>query len=355
MPIRVIQWTTGNVGRRALAAIIRHLTSAWSASTPTTWPTRSGGDAAELCGLDEHAPGWRATHDVDALIECRGAVACSYNPIWPNLDHLCRLLEAGINVSSTAAFITRPDHGARSPLAARRTSAAERGGASMFGTGANPGFANLFALVSTQICDRIDAVRVLESVDSTAYASKDTEESVGYGLPPDTPGLVELTKAGSRVFEEAVAMMGDALGVEFDEIVFDADYATASADRDLGYMVIREGTVTGIDGRWRGRAFGRDVVVAHFQWLKGSAEDAPFSIRHGYFVEVDGEPSVRSRFQIRPGPGWSDPDLMGLGMIMTAMPAVNAIPAVVAAPPGIVTYAALPVVTARGYVDRGTT
>jgi hypothetical protein len=45
---------------------------------------------------------------------------------------------------------------------------------------------------------------------------------------------------------------------------------------------------------------------------------------------------------------------MGLGMIMTAMPAVNAIPAVVAAPPGIVTYAALPVVTARGYVDGGT-
>ena len=44
---------------------------------------------------------------------------------------------------------------------------------------------------------------------------------------------------------------------------------------------------------------------------------------------------------------------MGLGMIMTAMPAVNAIPAVVAAPPGIVTYADLPIVTARGYVARG--
>jgi hypothetical protein len=350
VPIRVIQWTTGNVGRRALAAIIRHpdldLVGVYAHGAD-----KVGRDAAELCGLDEPT-GVRATHDVDALLGA-GAAACSYNPIWPNLDHLCRLLEAGINVSSTAAFITgltmEPE--ARSRLA----SAAERGGASMFGTGANPGFANLFALVSTQICDRIDAVRVLESVDSTTYASKDTEESVGYGLSPDTPGLVELTKAGSRVFEEAVAMMGDALGVEFDEIVFDADYATASADRDLGYMVIKQGTVTGIDGRWRGRAFDRDVVVAHFQWLKGSAEDAPFSIRHGYFVEVDGEPSVRSRFQIRPGPGWSEPDPMGLGMIMTAMPAVNAIPAVVAAPPGIVTYAALPVVTALGYVDRGTT
>jgi hypothetical protein len=348
MPIRVIQWTTGNVGRRALAAIIRH-PDLELAGVYAHDAGKVGRDASELCGLDEPT-GVQATDDIDALI-ASGADACSYNPIWPNLDHLGRLLEAGINVSSTAAFITGR---ALDPEArARLQDAGLRGAASMFGTGANPGFANLFALVSTQICDRIDAVRVLESVDSTAYASKDTEESVGYGLPPDTPGLVELTRSGSRVFEEAVAMMGDALGVEFDEIVFDADYATASADRDLGYMVIREGTVTGIDGRWRGRAYNRDVVVAHFQWLKGSAEDAPFSIRHGYFVEVDGEPSVRSRFQIRPGPGWTDPDLMGLGMIMTAMPAVNAIPAVVAAPPGIVTYADLPVVTARGYVARG--
>jgi len=141
-----------------------------------------------------------------------------------------------------------------------------------------------------------------------------------------------------------------ALGVEFDEVVFDVDYGAASTDRDLGYMRIAEGTVSSIDGRWRGRAFGRDVVVAHFQWVKGAREDASFAIRHGYYVEVDGEPSVRSQFQIRPGRGWAEPDYMGLGMIMTAMPAVNAIPAVVAAPPGIATHATLPLVCARGYV-----
>jgi hypothetical protein len=39
---------------------------------------------------------------------------------------------------------------------------------------------------------------------------------------------------------------------------------------------------------------------------------------------------------------------MVLGMIMTAMPAVNAIPYVVAAPPGIATYNDLPLVLPRG-------
>ncbi|HZP27611.1 MAG TPA: hypothetical protein VFC99_01555 [Acidimicrobiia bacterium] len=78
--------------------------------------------------------------------------------------------------------------------------------------------------------------------------------------------------------------------------------------------------------------------------------DAPITLRHGYFVEVDGEPTVRAQLQIFPPRDWSEPGYMGLGMIMTAMPAVNAIPAVVAAPPGIATHATLPLVTARGYV-----
>jgi hypothetical protein len=38
-------------------------------------------------------------------------------------------------------------------------------------------------------------------------------------------------------------------------------------------------------------------------------------------------------------------------MIMTAMSAVNAIPAVVAASPGIATHLTLPLVTARGFAD----
>jgi hypothetical protein len=41
---------------------------------------------------------------------------------------------------------------------------------------------------------------------------------------------------------------------------------------------------------------------------------------------------------------------MVLGMIMTAMPAIDAIPAVCAAAPGIVTYLDLPLVTPRGFV-----
>jgi 2,4-diaminopentanoate dehydrogenase len=345
MTLQVIQWTTGNVGRRALRAILRHpdleLVGVFAHS-----PTKVGVDAADLCGHDTPA-GIRATDDVDALLAIHPH-ACSYNPMWPDVDMVCRLLESGVNVCSTAAFITGRSLG--EGVLERLRRAAETGRSTMFGTGVNPGFANLFALVSAQICDRIDQIRVLESADASTYEAKDTQESVGFAQPLDTPGLLERTRAGSEVFAEAVAMMADAIGVDLDEVTFDAEYARATADNDLGFMVIPEGTVAGIDGRWRGRVGGRDVIVLNYQWIMGTHVDAPFKLRHGYFVEVDGEPGVRSQFQILPPPDWSEPGYMGLGMIMTAMPAVNAIPAVVAAPPGIATHLTLPLVTAQGFV-----
>jgi 2,4-diaminopentanoate dehydrogenase len=48
-----------------------------------------------------------------------------------------------------------------------------------------------------------------------------------------------------------------------------------------------------------------------------------------------------------PPKDWTEPGFMGLGMIYTAMPVTNAVPAVVAAKPGIVTLADLPPITGR--------
>ena len=52
-------------------------------------------------------------------------------------------------------------------------------------------------------------------------------------------------------------------------------------------------------------------------------------------IKTDGTPSFRAR--IEPGEHWS-------GSMSTALPLLNAIPAVCAAPPGIVNYGELPLV-----------
>jgi 4-hydroxy-tetrahydrodipicolinate reductase len=347
MTYRVIQWTTGNVGRRTLRALIENplyeLVGIYARSAD-----KVGRDAGELCGLDQQV-GVRATDDIEALIALKPD-ACVFTPMWSDVDTTCRLLAAGINVVTTAAFITGLWMG--EDKRAQLEAAAREGGATLYGSGVNPGFANIMAITSTQVCARVDQIRVTESADSTAYDSWATEVKVGFGQKPGTPGLVEGAREATEVFSDAVEMMADALDVTLDEITYDIEYFTATADNELGYATIRAGEITAVDGRWRGRVDGRDVIVLRHRWLKGPNVEPGFELDHGYLIEVDGLPGVRTHIRHSPSADWNEPDYMGLGMIITGMPALNAIPAVVAAAPGIARMDMLNAFGARGAVPR---
>ena len=73
MSYRVIQWSTGNVGRHALRCIERHpeleLVGLWVHS-----PEKAGKDAGELAGLAPN--GVVATNDVDALLALDADCVC---------------------------------------------------------------------------------------------------------------------------------------------------------------------------------------------------------------------------------------------------------------------------------------
>jgi len=153
-----------------------------------------------------------------------------------------------------------------------------------------------------------------------------------------------MTAAGTAVFAEAVAMVADALGVELDDVVCESEYAKTITDLDLGSWRIEAGCVAGISASWRGRVVGRTVVELNVRWKKAPTLEPDWQIQDGYVIEVQGRPTVRSTLHFLPPPDFeakSLADFMVLGHIITAMPAVNAIPCVVAASPGIVSYADL--------------
>src|SRR5262249_37506966 len=145
--LRVVQWTTGNVGKQSVVAIAANPglelvgCFAWS-------PDKVGRDVGELCGL--HPLGVRATNDIDTLLALRPDCVV-YNPMWPSTDELVRILAAGVNVVSTAAFINGRRLG---PDRKRLVDACERGGSSLFGTGVSPGFIELLSIVVAGVCDR---------------------------------------------------------------------------------------------------------------------------------------------------------------------------------------------------------
>jgi len=348
MTIRVVQWTTGNVGKRSVRAVLTQPDLelvgcyAWS-------DDKAGRDVGELCGLDPI--GVTATNDVDALLALKPDCVV-YNPMWHDTDEVIRILEAGVNVVSTAAFINGRGLGADRD---RIADACERGGASMFGTGINPGFVELLAIAVANICDRIDKVTINEAADSTLYDSPTTELPAGFARPIDDPDLPAMTAHGTAVFGEAVALVADAIGVDLDDIVCEAEYAQTTADLDLGSWTIPKGCVAGIAASWQGRVGDRTVVELNVRWRKGQTLDPDWQIEQGHVITIDGMPTVRSTLEFLPPPDFQATtfeDFMVLGMIITAMPAVNAIPLVVAAEPGIVTYNDLPLPMPRGWVSN---
>ncbi len=181
-----------------------------------------------LAGIDP--VGVIATNDVDALLALRPDCVV-YNPKFTDVDELVRILESGINVVTTAGFITGHALGDGRE---RVADACARGQSSIFGSGMNPGFANLLGIVSAGICDRIDSVSVLESVDSTGYDSPETEIPVGFGRPIDDPALPAMCEAGTAVFGDAVRFMADALGVQLDDVRCESSFAQTTEDLDLG-------------------------------------------------------------------------------------------------------------------------
>lgn len=347
MTYRVVQWTTGNVGRRSIRAIAAsphlELVGCFVFSEE-----KDGRDAGELAGIENL--GVKATRNADALLAL--APDCvNYNPMWPNVDELIGILESGINVATTAAFIT--GHAFGDADRTRIEEACKRGNSSIIGSGMNPGFANLLGLVSAGICDRVDSISVLESVDSTGYNSPETELPIGFTRPPNDPALPEMVRSGTAVFGDAVYMMADALRVDIDDVVCESNFAVATEKLELGYMTIEEGCVAGIEASWQGRKAGRTLIDLKVRWRKGQALEPDWPLEHGYLVEIEGQPCVKTRLEIRPPKDFkakSFEDYMELGMIITSLPAVNAIPAVCEAAPGIRTYADVPLVTGAGFL-----
>jgi 4-hydroxy-tetrahydrodipicolinate reductase len=349
MTLRIVQWTTGNVGKRSVRAVTSHPDleligcHAWS-------DDKVGRDVGTLCGIDPI--GVSATNDVDALLAL--APDCVvYNPMWPSTDELVRILESGANVVSTAAFVD----GSGNPTDRDRIIAAcTKGGSSMFGTGISPGWVELLGIAMANLCERIDKIVIDEASDTTFYDSPDTERPAGFGRHIDDPELQPMAADGTAVFGEAVAMVADALGVDLDEIVCVPEYARTTEDLVMESWTIPADHVAGVAASWQGRIGDRTVVELNVRWKKGTTLDPDWTIQEGHAITVEGMPTVRTRIEYLPPPDFQATtmaEFMVIGMVMTALPAINAIPSVVAAPPGIVTYNDLPLTCPRGWVPAG--
>ena len=343
-PYRVVQWTTGNVARQALRAVIERpdleLVGVYAWSTD-----KVGKDAGELAGIGETV-GVPATNDIDAIIALQPDCVL-YMPLHPDVDQLCRLLKAGVNVLSSASFLTGRAYG--EPARAALADAALAGGASLFGSGVNPGFADCLAAVASGVCREVNYVRVVESFDIGTWAGDANQDELGWGRPAGDPGhAADIVKA-TAPFGDAVEALAELMHANVDDIRCEVGFAHASADCDVPGRNVRQGTVAGINAKWFGSIGGTDVIEVNVQWTVTPNLDPSWEVAMAYLMEIKGHPQVNMRVEVLPQDfeSMSLEEMLAIGSVITAMPIVNAIPAVVGARPGIVTYADLPAQASR--------
>jgi hypothetical protein len=354
MPIRVVHVATGNVGRIALSQLITDPRFELAALVVSN-PEKVGHDAGELAGLDV-VTGVIATGDLSAALEagaeCAVYCALAETRFFEALDDLKRLLAAGMNVVSTAPVPMQYPWGLlpQEMIDPYETICRERD-VSLFVTGVDPGWAgDLLPLAIASTCQHVEQVRCSEIADYATYDGAPVMFDVmGFGRPVGE-NLPMLFKPGmlASAWGISIRQLAAGFGIELDEITEWFEQEPAPDAFDVAAGPIPKGGVAAVRFQVTGMAGGKPaIVIDHTTRLRPDLRpDWPRPAQEGgsYRVEITGEPS----YLVDVCPTSAKGDHNYAAIASGAGRAVNAIPDVVAAEPGIRTTLDLPFGTARG-------
>jgi hypothetical protein len=203
------------------------------------------------------------------------------------------------------------------------------------------------------MCREVNYVRIVESFDIGTWAGDANQDELGWGRPAGDPGHDADIEKATAPFGDAVEALAELLGAEMDAIRCDVEFAHATSDLEVPGRDVKAGTVAGIDAKWFGSIGGKDVIEVNVRWTITPNLEPAWEIAMAYQMEVRGYPQVNLRAEVLPQDfeSLTLEEMLAIGSVITAMPAVNAVPSVVAARPGIVTYADLPTQSSRLVVD----
>ncbi len=340
MATKVIQWATGGVGKAAIAGILAHpdleLVGCWVHSA-----AKVGRDVGELCGLDPI--GVLAGNDIDELLGL-GADCVIYSPVMADPAVVERILASGTNVVTPLNWfypVGLDTSGIEAACAA--------GHSTVHGTGIHPGgITERIPLVVSALSQSITHVRAEEFSDIRTYnAPEVVSEIMLFGKTPQEASSSVMPAMLGSGFLQSAHMLADELGFAIDpEPIISHEVAVATAPIDSPAGVIEPGRVAAQKFRWDATVRGEVVISVRTNWFMGEENlDPPWNFGpegERFEIEVTGDPSTQVTIH-----GWHPDSIAeGLkrnpGIVATATHCVSAVPAVVAASPGIKSYLDLP-------------
>ncbi len=348
-PFRVIQVATGAVGTHSLRAILGR-SDMELAGLLVFSEDKAGKDAGELIGGSP--VGVRATTNIDEIL-AMDADAVSFNPLGDTLDpaaaldQICLLLESGKNVCSTAlSGLVYPPTMNRHGMKDRLDAVCEKGGVSFYATGVNPGFMmEVWPIVLGRLSRTVDTIYMTEMVDMSRYTSEQVLLTLGYGKKPEDMSF-ELGFEHTREFAYfgSIQMIAEAMGLEIDDAT--SAWEGFAVDTPIVTPIARvePGQVGAVRVMVRAFSKGKLRIESKMLWMLGK-DAAPHDWPYGdgaWSIRIEGDPAIETRIDTS-----TTYDARQTDVLMTGAHAVNAIPAVVAGPVGVLTHLDLPLFTGR--------
>ena len=333
-PIRVLLLGTGQMGA-GITGLLRTRQGLKLVGAYGRRAHRAGMDLGQAVGLEQKL-GIPISNNLTMLIEqCRPDVAiqATCSKIVDAADEIRTLVQHSVHVVSIAEEMAYPACSAPAFAKEIHDLALSRK-VGVVGTGINPGFVlDLLVLTLTGVCADVQSITAQRVNDLSPYGpSVLASQGVGLDLEQFHQGLAEGTVAGHFGFPQSIHMIADVLGWQLDDIQESREPIVSTVRRTTPFVTVEKGQVAGCFHQAMALRQGVPVItLIHPQQIHPHLE----GVTTADTIEIDGSPKLRLSLS---------PEIPG--GTATCSLAVNTIPRLLGAGPGLLCMADLPVVAA---------
>jgi hypothetical protein len=286
-------------------------------------PRKVGRDLGLLWGVEELGVTVSPSLEAGEAEDCEVVLHSTSSRLETVYPQLLEILKARNSVISTCEELSYPF--LRHPRLSKTLDAAAReSGATVLGTGVNPGFLlDALPVFMTRTMKRVDSLVATRVVDAN-LRREPLQRKIGLGVSRhEFDERARAGKLGHVGLFESTALIATALGWELDEIRQEIHPVVADRDLSTEHVRINAGEVCGLRQDAFGMA-GRALITIHLEMSVGPDEPRDT-------IQIAGEPPVD--LVIRDGLH---------GDLATVGRAINHIDDVSEAPPGLTTVLGLP-------------
>jgi hypothetical protein len=329
--ITIVLWGLGAMGSE-LAKLIMEKKWIRIVGALEKRPEHLGKDLGEALGLGKNL-GVVVSNDPETVLRDTRpdvvliATSSFVDRVYPQIT---QAMEHGANVITTAEEMVYP--WTKWPdVSTKIDRIAKEHKVTVLGTGVNPGFVlDTLVIVLTAVCAEVYEITAVRINDLSPYGPS-VLRSQGVGISPSAfeEGVRQGTIVGHVGFTESISMICARLGLKLDRIEESREPIISKTHRETPYVKVSPGNVAGCKQIARGYVNGKPfITLEHPQQVHPESEN----VKTGDFISINGRPSINLSIE---------PEIAG--GIATAAIAVNMIPTVVNASPGLATMASLPI------------